>query len=252
MTLNKFTQIRNDVIESLVFANLTATEYQISMVVIRKTWGWHKKQDWISYSQFMKVTGKSRISIWTALNGLVKKNILVKKTTLGKMTLYSFNKHFDEWLLVKKTELVKKSKLVKKTEHTSKVDLTRLVKKTEPTKETITKDTIQKKNNIVISKKNLLVELILEEFKNLYGFEPTDSKPRFEAWNLLRRLKKYAKELDGNVSDDRLKGSVTAYFKWVSQQGWHEMVQNLGTIRRKSNIFYAEEIEPRLKGKNER
>ena len=135
----------NDILMALISANLTSTEYQIVLVVMRKTWGWNKKQDWISYSQFMKITGKSRISIWAALKKLVKQNILVKQTELGKMTLYQVNKDFESWVLVKKSKLVKVDKLVKKTEQTSKVDLTRLVKKTEPTKDIITKDTIQKK-----------------------------------------------------------------------------------------------------------
>lgn len=130
----------NDILMALIGASLSSTEYQVVLTVIRKTWGWNKKLDWISYSQFVKITNKSRISIYNAITELVKKNILVKKTELGKITAYRLNKDFNSWIPVQKIKPVKKVELVKKTEHTRSENLTRLVKKTVPTKETITKD----------------------------------------------------------------------------------------------------------------
>lgn len=127
----------NDILSALISLDLTSTEYKVLLTVIRKTWGFHKKSDWISYSQFVKFTNKSRISIWSAINKLVKSSLLVKQTEPGKRTLYSINKAG----LVKKALLVKKTKLVKQTEQTSKVDLTQLVKQTEPTKDILTKET---------------------------------------------------------------------------------------------------------------
>lgn len=141
---NGFIQIatgseENDIFSALIKAGLNSTEYQIVLLVIRKTYGFKKKEDLISISQFEKYINKTRVSIINSISSLVKKNILVKETTLGKMSSYSFNKKFETW-----NRLVKKSVLVKKVVQTSKENFTRLVKKTIPTKDIYTKETITK------------------------------------------------------------------------------------------------------------
>jgi phage replication O-like protein O len=141
----------NDLLNAIIKASLNATEYQIVLAVIRKTYGWKKKEDWISWTQLEKMTGKSRVSVYFAIKTLVKKNILVKKTTLGKTNIISLNKHFNTWNI-----LVKKTKPVKKTKHTSKENLTGLVKKTEPTKETVLKETTTKESIDSLTQENLI------------------------------------------------------------------------------------------------
>ncbi len=153
----------NDVLSALIQGNLNATEYQVVLFVIRKTWGWNKKEDWISISKFMEITGKSRQSIITSTNSLVKKNILVKKTIPGIKTTYFFNKDFSSWV-VQKTVPVKKTVPVQKTVPTSTENCTGVVQKTVLTKETITKETIQKKYSSI---KNL-TENDFEEIANDY------------------------------------------------------------------------------------
>ena len=131
-----YTQIQNNVLENLVSYRLNGTEYQVILTVIRKTNGFQKNNDWISLSQFEKITGKTKKSICSAINSLVKKSILVKKTTQGIKTEYGLNLE-----LVKKTTLVYKTTLVKKTTPTSVEKVNQLVYKTTHTKESITKET---------------------------------------------------------------------------------------------------------------
>jgi len=154
----------NDVLTALIKANLNATEYQVVLTVLRKTWGWNKKKDWISYTQFEKLTGKTRPSIWNAIEQLVKKNILVRNSEKGKQTFYQVNKDFTSWKLVKSAKLVKQTELVKKTLPTSKENLTQLVKKTKHTKETITKETIQKKYTSIKNLKEKDLKEIAEDY----------------------------------------------------------------------------------------
>jgi len=172
---NGFIQIasgkeENDILTALVKVELSGTEYQIVLWVIRKTWGFKKTEDWISLSQFEKITNKSRARVCEALKALVKKNILVKNTLLGKTTKISINKNFDEWnRLVKKSGLVKKTRLarlVKNTRLTSKEYKTQLVKNTGHTKDTITKETITKKN---LQSKDCgnKINSLLNEFKKI-------------------------------------------------------------------------------------
>ena len=118
----------NDLFMALIDARLNSTEYQCVLLVIRKTWGYKKKEDWISISQFCGYTHKKRRQVIVALSSLVHKKLLVRKNALGKMASYSFNKIFTDWKPpVHKNAPVQKSVLG-------------LVHKNAPTKETITKE----------------------------------------------------------------------------------------------------------------
>lgn len=94
------TAINNEVLEQLVKTPLLASEYQVILFVIRKTWGWHKKEDVISFSQFMDGTGLSRGTTNKTLKNLILRKILVRVTRLGKQKIsYSFNKYYKTWLV---------------------------------------------------------------------------------------------------------------------------------------------------------
>ena len=117
---NGYTAIANEILEKIIASGLNGTEIFIILYILRKTYGYQKKEDIISLSQFMKVIPVTKPSICKALKilQLVKIIKLVKKTKLGNS--YLFNKNYNEWQLVKKTKLVKKQviKLVKKIYHT--------------------------------------------------------------------------------------------------------------------------------------
>lgn len=148
---NGHTPIANELLESLIKANLNGTELALVLLVIRKTYGWGKKEDKISLSQFMKYIPVSKPAICNALKKLllVKIILLVKKTKSPvSANTYRLNKDFDSW------QLVKKSLLVKKMKSTSKDFDNLLVKKTLHTKETITKEILQKKTTNVVTASN--------------------------------------------------------------------------------------------------
>src|SRR5436305_1212224 len=81
----------NDVLSALARCRLSGTEFQIVLWVIRQTWGYGKKEDWISLTQFEKVTGASRSYVCRAIDRLVTCRILVTQKSPGK-TVYRFNK----------------------------------------------------------------------------------------------------------------------------------------------------------------
>tara|TARA_R100001530_G_scaffold903_2_gene1574 strand:- start:3572 stop:4435 length:864 start_codon:yes stop_codon:yes gene_type:complete len=154
---NGYTAIANELLEKIIATGLNGTELAIMLLVLRKTYGYHKKQDEISLSQFTKAIPVSKMAICSSLKTLqlVKILILVKKgNSLKCSNLWAFNKNYDEWQLVKKTKLVKIST------PTSKDFVTQLVKKTLHTKETIQKK-IQKKG---IFKKNTDLTIALTGF----------------------------------------------------------------------------------------
>jgi len=73
-----FTQVPNDIIESLARTHLSPNESKIVFLVIRKTYGWHKLSDWIALSQIAKYTGIARPNTCRYIKSLVRRNILVR------------------------------------------------------------------------------------------------------------------------------------------------------------------------------
>jgi len=123
---NGSTQIAHEILEALVGAGLNGTELACVLLIIRKTYGWQKKEDQISLSQFTEKIPCSRQAVINALNNLKLVNIirLVKKgNSKISANTYAFNKNYDEW------QLVKKARLVKKRNPTSKENRFQLVKK---------------------------------------------------------------------------------------------------------------------------
>ena len=154
------TKIANDLFEKIISSGLNGTELSVILFLIRKTYGFQKKQDYISLNQFMACIPVSRPTICKALKNLqlVKIIKLVKKgNSINMANLYALSKNFDTW------QLVKKSKLVKFSKSTSKDFEKQLVKKTLPTKETITKETLQKKS----FGENSMIKLSTEEYAKL-------------------------------------------------------------------------------------
>ena len=144
---NGYTSIANELLEHIISSGLNGTELAIVLVILMKTYGFNKKQDQISISQFLTYIQVSKQSICSALEKLrsVKIITLLKKgNSVGSSNLWTINKDYDAWELVKKTRLVKKSELVKFSNTTSQVFYKQLVKKTRHTKDIITKDIIQK------------------------------------------------------------------------------------------------------------
>lgn len=93
---NGHIDINYETAEQFEKTHFSGNEWKILWVVLRKTWGWKKKEDYISLSQFEKRTGMSRPSVKEAIDKLVGKRVLV--VNKDKMTnRFSFNKHHNEW-----------------------------------------------------------------------------------------------------------------------------------------------------------
>ena len=133
-----YTSVANEILEALVKAKLTGMEWECIMFIVRKTYGYNKKNDKISLTQFQKSLERSRQGVVDTLKSLVNKSVLVKSTGLG-MSIYGLNKDYSSWL-VKSTGLVKSGGVA------SQVQRDLLVKSTGHTKDSITKDNIQKKD----------------------------------------------------------------------------------------------------------
>ncbi|EBY8459974.1 replication protein [Salmonella enterica subsp. enterica serovar Typhimurium] len=141
-----FTRIANEILEAVMHAGLSQHQLLVFMAVMRKTYGFNKKSDWVSNEQLSELTGILPHKCSAAKSALVKRGIL---TQTGRVI--GINKTVSEWssLPVKGTE---------KKPYLKKVNLPESGKKSLPesgngyypnqvnTKDTITKDSKDNSN----------------------------------------------------------------------------------------------------------
>jgi phage replication O-like protein O len=94
---NGHVKIANEIVEQLARINLSNYEWRILMVILRKTYGWNKKTDNISLSQFEDSTGIKSQHIAVALKRLVKSNVITKHNG-SKVMEYGLQKDYSKWL----------------------------------------------------------------------------------------------------------------------------------------------------------
>jgi len=94
---NGYTSIANEILEHLFLAGINGSEYRILLVVIRKTYGFQKKRDRISLTQFQKNTLMKRTKVVKTIQSLLEKKIILKENNE-----FIFNKNYDEWIVGKR------------------------------------------------------------------------------------------------------------------------------------------------------
>lgn len=119
---------------------------QMFDVILMKTYGYHKKQDRISTSQFMQLTGMSRIAVYRARKKLVSMNMITVYNKADSYILYySIQKNYEKWKVSTKMQIsTKKSQGVYKndTQVSTKMQTPLVVK--DNTKENIQKKVISR------------------------------------------------------------------------------------------------------------
>jgi len=99
---NGYVKIANEIVEALAKIRISGEEMQILWVIIRKTYGWNKKEDKISLNQFSELTGIKRPNIVRAIKKLIVKGVIKKDNSF--VISYSFNKDYDKWVAVIKKD----------------------------------------------------------------------------------------------------------------------------------------------------
>lgn len=84
-------QVPNDLVDKYLLY-LTDLELKVFLIIIRKTKGWQKDKDYISYSQFKQILNiKDDRTIKKAIKGLLKLNLIFKFERRGKISGFSIN-----------------------------------------------------------------------------------------------------------------------------------------------------------------
>lgn len=96
---NGYTKVANEIVEALCAIRIPGEARQVIDVVIRKTYGYNKKEDHISLSQFCLSTRMRRGDVCRAINKAVEMNIIkvISKKANAIGNIYSVVKDFDSW-----------------------------------------------------------------------------------------------------------------------------------------------------------
>ena len=152
---NGYTVIANEIMEALCSFRIPGECRQILDCVFRKTYGFHKTEDWISNSQMIEMTGMKKGNASRALSKLITNKLVIQSD--NKLRL---NKNYQEWVSFKSLSKVitgKKNRVViQSATPVIKLDTTVIqsdnkllskVRDTKDNKDNTTKETITKDNN---------------------------------------------------------------------------------------------------------
>ena len=277
-TENGYTKMANEIFDVLAQVELTGHEWRILLIVFRKTYGFNKKADSISFGQFSDLTGINRRAIIRSVKSLLLKNILhsVKNDTNG-INSYSFNKHFPEWRVVTRMTLSKKSgsdrgdttcevlptttsvesvlpkgktgrgvvtPVVKGSDILGK----RVVSPASPTKDSITKDNIQKtgdalpkpmeKKTVALKKPSFDFEAVWATYPRRMGKKAAEAHFRASVLNLedLANIKKaianYCRQIrERNTETEYIKHGSTFFNNWRDYVDLYENERDPQTLK---------------------
>lgn len=165
-TENGFTKLANELLEQLSRVQMSGSEWQFIMCLVRKTYGYNKKEDWVTNTQIAAMCGlrKERVSE-------AKRRLIERKIVTEKRNKISLQKDWEQWVELRKSVSFVTEKRIK------------LLRKSVPTKEkkeTITKETSKQG----LHDKNTMENLIPEVIKL---FEEVDPKNKTYYGNKTQR-----------------------------------------------------------------
>lgn len=184
---NGYTKIANEILDNIIRYPeiMRGALFPVICVVWRKTYGWNKKEDAISISQFVEMTGYSKRTIIYALQELEAKKVLIVKRgckgLLKDTNIIQFNKHYKEWVVQNSAPQVKSNrgsaKLRKKVVQNSAKKVRGFAHTKETTTKEITKETSElSSHDKLLDMKNKFNPLGAEVIKAFEVVDPKNKK----------------------------------------------------------------------------
>lgn len=109
-----YTRIANELLEAFYSSNFTERQFKIVMFVMRKTYGFNKKLDYITNTQIADAIGVHHTHVCKSKIDLIDRNILILD---GKKI--GINKNLSDWVLAKSTNISQISKGLVKSANTT-------------------------------------------------------------------------------------------------------------------------------------
>ena len=97
--------IANELAEAFARLQISGNQWRIVWVILRQTYGWNKKTDKISMTQFQQKSGLKRRHTFRALKDLTDRKIVTKNDTTF-ITTYGINKDYSQWQMSPKKAYV--------------------------------------------------------------------------------------------------------------------------------------------------
>jgi len=100
---NGYTAIANELFDALIKTRIPGEARQVLDYIIRRTYGWNKKETAITNREFMLATGLRRQNVYRAVKHLLNRNLIGIKIDSSGKKIYRLNKDFDMWKCESKT-----------------------------------------------------------------------------------------------------------------------------------------------------
>lgn len=228
-----FTKIPNEVLEALCRTRIPGEARMILDVIMRKTYGFGKKQDAIALSQFELATGLTRNNICASINQLSECRFISLHKETGSITTYRINSNFSQWSPVSKKRRLNKETSLKR-ESTS---LHKETYKRKITKENIKPSCPEKIfSDDVVRLSGLLGELILKNNPKHTGLSNGKHDATVRSWcdpidKLIR--------LDKQTTED-----VEQVIRFAQSDAfWSSNILSGSTLRRQYNKLAAKALK---------
>jgi phage replication O-like protein O len=232
---NGFTPISNETMEALCGIRIPGEARQCLDVVIRKTYGYQKKEDKISLSQFCLLAKMRKVDVCRSLLKLQEMNLIISKKANDNITLYRFNKDFDTWkpLAKKLRGVAKKLMTVSKKANASLAKKLHTIEN--DTKENITKENIAETSSALVipnllNDKQKHIQIIgLFASKKGINFTSVEHQREVIKRNLrpAQSLTPYSLERIAEVMDWL---NMTADYKWTIESVGKTIDENLNNL----------------------
>lgn len=210
---NGYTRLANELLDALLCAGLTSRQWAVVMAIVRKTYGYNKKEDDIGLSQLAGMTGIAKPHVSLAVRELESRNIITRKQgSYGHVI--GVNKHIKSWVGVTKsvtpiTESVTVTETVTGGYRIGNEGVTETV--TPPVTETVTtKDNPSKDNQKTKPKDTLASQAMRERFERFYSAYPK-KKSRGQAEKAFAKL---------NPDEQLLTEIVTGIERAMKSEDW--------------------------------
>ena len=200
-----YTKIANELLEALIRYRIPGEQMQVFLFILRKTYGFNKITDFITNSQFVEATGIRKQNTKRAIQGLIDKNMVIKKE-YPRMPSYRINKKYTTW-----QPYSKRSTVIKKESNSTPKGVPQ--KKERKTTKTFSSDSIEYRLS------NYLLNFILKR-------NPDHKKPNFQTWG---KHIDYLLRLDKRKVDD-----VKKVIKWSQNDTfWQAVILSTSNLRDK-------------------
>lgn len=209
-----FTSISNELLEALFKIRLTGVQKDLIFYIIRKTYGFNKKEDRIPLSQFCESLNIVKEQVCRDLKNLEKLNLIIrKKQPNNGITIYAIQKDYSLWITSDTGVTVSSESQCHLSQQTSDNRVNRVVTTESHSKDNI-QNTIQNTYNVEFVKTNIdhvLPKVSSTEIQEIINYlnQRTAKRFRVEAHkrNIINRLKQYSvddlkKVIDNCVSSN--------------------------------------------------